>query len=158
MKQDSMKVIGIVVAICIVALVVIGVLVNQHVNTGSDDENESTEAHEPFAIFDDDDFQKLTLKGEHDSVTLDRDESGQWMALDAEETVDQGKIDQLMSVVTSLSGIPDDTVSKDTAGVTHAQKKLAGQMDKAKKKQSPLANQKKKVQLTKHLYQIPKLF
>src|SRR5699024_3919618 len=121
MKQYSMKVTGIVVAICIVALVVIGILVNQHVSTGSDDENEPTEAQKPFAIFDDD-FQRLTLKGEHDTVTLDRDESGQWMALDAEETVDQGKIDQLMSVVTSLSGIPDDTVSKDTAGVTHAQR------------------------------------
>src|SRR5690625_865885 len=112
MKQYSMKVIGIVVAICIVALVVIGVLVNQHVSTGSDDENESTEAHEPFAIFDDD-FQKLTLKGEHDSVTLERSQLGQWTALDAEETVDQGKIDQLMSIITSLSGIPDDTVSED---------------------------------------------
>src|SRR5699024_12102227 len=125
MKQYSMKVIGIVVAICIVALVVIGVLVNQHVSTGSDEENESTAAHDPCAIFDDDDFQKLTLKGEHDSFTLDRDESGQWMALDAEETVDQGEIDQLMSVVTSLSGIPDDTVSKDTAGVTHAQREIS---------------------------------
>src|SRR5690625_410959 len=124
MKQYSMKVTGIVVAICIVALVVIGILVNQHVSTGSDDENEPTEAQKPFAIFDDD-FQRLTLKGEHDSVTLDRDESGQWMALDAEETVDQGKIDQLMSVVTSLSGIPDDTVSKDRAGVTHAQREIS---------------------------------
>jgi len=136
MKQYSMKVISVITMICLIALVGIGVLVKQHVSTGAAGEHvqTTTEEKKPFAIFEDDDFQKLTLKGECDSVTLDRDESGQWKALDAEETVDQGKIDQLMSVVTSLSGIPDDTVSKDRAGVTQAEKEISLTDDQGEEK------------------------
>jgi len=126
MKQYSMKVISLIGAICLIALIGIGVLVTQHVSTGADDAHEKlTDEHKPFAIFEDDDFQKLTLKGEHGSVTLERDESEQWTVLNAEEPVNQEKVDRVISAVQELSGFPDDSVSEDTTGVTNAQREIS---------------------------------